>query len=152
MSSSTGTILVTGGFGKTSSQVAQVLHSRGYSALVGSRQGQAGVPAPHKGVQFDWLDKASWSNPFTADHNITGVYIVAPHLPDPYPVLKEFVKFAQDKGTKRFVFLGASKFPTATLAEGYADFTQWLAASGLGWATLEPTWFQGMLISFGSAV
>jgi festuclavine dehydrogenase len=152
MSSSTGTILVTGGFGKTSSQVAQVLHSRGYSALVGSRQGQAGVPAPHKGVQFDWLDKASWSNPFTADANITGVYIVAPPIPDPYPVIKEFVKFAQDKGTKRFVLLSSHQFPTPTLAEGYADFTQWLAASGSGWATLKPTWFQGMLISSGSAV
>jgi festuclavine dehydrogenase len=151
MSSSTGTILITGGFGKTSSQLSQLLHSRGHSVLIGSRKGQSGVPTPFKGVKFDWLDKSTWINPFIEDPNIASVYLVPGPGLERYSVIREFVEFIRDnvkeKGPKRFVVLGASQRLAPQVAEGYDQLRDWLASSGLEWAALKPTWFQGTFFS-----
>ncbi len=45
------------------------------SFLLASRKGV--VPAPFRGVQFDWYDPATYENPFTADPHIKSVYPVS---------------------------------------------------------------------------
>jgi festuclavine dehydrogenase len=146
-SSESGTILITGGFGKTSSQVSQVLQSRGRSILIGSRKGQSGVPSPFKAVKFDWLDKSTWITPFVEDTKITSVYLVPGPGLEPYGVMQEFIEFIRDNvkenAPKRFVVLSALQYPSPRLGESYHKLRDWLASSGLEWTTLKPTWFMG---------
>ncbi|KAF8646737.1 hypothetical protein AX16_007078, partial [Volvariella volvacea WC 439] len=94
-----GTILVTGGTGKTGSVLAQKLQAAGYSTLVTTRNPSKVAP-PLKGVKFDWLDKSTYDNPWNVDPNIDRVYLVLPEIPNDFDYVKPFIDLAVAKGVK----------------------------------------------------
>jgi festuclavine dehydrogenase len=133
------TILITGGTGKTGSQLARLLDTAKIPVLIASRSGSA--PAPFEGVKFDWFDESTYQNAFDARSDIDKVYLVLPSVFDPKPIAKSFIDFAISKGVKRFVLLSASGFEKGSDGNGKAH--EYLAESGADYVVLRPTWFIG---------
>lgn len=134
------TILLTGGTGKTSTEVARLLKDANIAVLLASRSNSA--PPPYKTCQFDWLDSTTYWNPFLEAFDITAVYLVAPPgILDILPVMKPFIDFARSKGIQRFVLLSSSGFeadgPFLGKVHGY------LISLKVEYAVLQPTWFMG---------
>ena len=100
------TILITGGMGKTGSQLVHLLDTAKIPFVIASQSGSA--PAPFEGVKFDWFDKSIYRNPFDAHSDINKVYLIFPSASDPTPITKSFIDFAISKGMKCFVLLSAS--------------------------------------------
>ncbi|KAI9849499.1 MAG: hypothetical protein M1837_004119 [Sclerophora amabilis] len=142
-------ILLTGGAGKTSSRVARFLQDAQIPFLVASRKGEAGAPPGMPATKFDWLDSATFENPFQhqfpGGERIAAVYLVAPPVPDPVPPMKAFVDFAIEKhGVKRFVLL------TGTSDEKGGGYTgklwQYFIDIGVEYCVLQATWFMENLV------
>ena len=133
------TILITGGTGRTGSQLARLLDIAKIPIVIASRSGNA--PSPFEGVKFDWFEESTYRNAFDAHPNIDKVYLVLPSLFDPTPIAKSFIDFAISKGVKRFVLLSASSFEKGDDGTGRAH--DYLAESGADYVVLRPTWFIG---------
>ncbi|KDQ27409.1 hypothetical protein PLEOSDRAFT_1089325, partial [Pleurotus ostreatus PC15] len=136
-------ILITGGTGKTGSRLARQLHEHGLTAYITSRS-PGTVPAPHKGVKFDWSDTSTFENPFKAaadanDH-IDGVYLVSPNFPDMAAVAASFIDLAVKHGVKRFVLLSATQLNKGDIMMGAIH--EYLDKKGLDYCVLRPSWFQ----------
>ncbi|KAI5891577.1 NAD(P)-binding protein [Schizophyllum commune H4-8] len=113
-----GTILLTGGNGKTSSRVAKQLHDAGIPFLMTSRSPPAAPKFPT--IRFDWLDDTTWEAPFQhSSGQISAVYLVSPPVTDPLPPMSRFIDFARARGVRRFVLL----------------------TSRAAYCVLRPTWF-----------
>ena len=110
------TILLTGGYGKTSSRLATLLKQDGFPVLVASRSGS--VPDGIESCRFDWFDESTYSNPFKAASDISALYIVAPRALDMLTPTKGFIDHALKKGVKRFVLLSASSIECGDPAHG----------------------------------
>ena len=142
------TILVTGSLGKTSSRLAAVLQSGGYSFLIASRSGKAGS---YPAVRFDWTDKSTWDLPFSSseaqNNPITAAYLVSPPVAEPFQYEQAFIDFARTKGVKRFVFLSASPVDDTNTSYGkvHAYLKRLGTDEGLEWAVMRPTWFMRTL-------
>ncbi|KAL1731924.1 hypothetical protein EV714DRAFT_207732 [Schizophyllum commune] len=134
----TGTILLTGGNGKTSSRVAKQLNDVGVPFLMTSRNPPASPKFPT--VRFDWLDDSTYENPFKQASDISAVYLVSPPITDVLPPMSRFIELARKHGVKRFVLLGASPIPRG--GPGMGKVHDYLASAGVEWAVLRPTWFQ----------
>jgi festuclavine dehydrogenase len=145
------TILLTGGTGKTSSRIAQLLldNSKAYPShkpIIASRSASK-VAEPFQGVTFDWLDEKTWEEPFSvaARNNspIQAIYLVAPSNPaQSLVVMKSFVDFASTKHqVKRFVLMTS----TGVGSGGYVPslLQDHVTSLGLEFCTLRPTWFMG---------
>jgi len=133
------TILITGGTGKTGSQLARLLDIAKIPVVIASRSGN--VPAPFEGVKFDWFDESTYRNAFDAHPDIDKVYLVLPSLFDPTPIAKSFIDFAVSKGVKRFVLLSASLLGEGD--DGTGKVHGYLVESGVDYVVLRPTWFIG---------
>ncbi|KAF8646465.1 hypothetical protein AX16_007202 [Volvariella volvacea WC 439] len=133
-----GTILITGGRGKTGSVLAQKLQSSGYSTLLTTRDPSKVAP-PFKGVKFDWLDQSTFENPWNVDPNIERVYLVVPEVPDDFMHVKPFVDLAVKKGVERFVLLSATVFEKGKPGTGLTH--EYLESLGVGFHVLRPSWF-----------
>lgn len=130
------TILITGGTGRTATRLAKIIADHNVPVLLTSRKGPSAVSQPFKGVAFDWLDPATFANPFEADHTIDRVYLVAA----PSINMRPFVDFAIGKGVKRFVLLSAILVEKGGIAHGklHQFFEE---ESGLEWCVLRPSTF-----------
>lgn len=127
-----GTILVTGGTGKTGGQTAKRLAELGYSVRIASRSAQ-GSDAVH----FDWANESTFP---AALEGISAVYLVAPVLVlDPLPLMSRFIDRAQHCGVRRFVLLSASSLPEGGPAMGGVH--KLLRESTPEWTVLQPSWF-----------
>ncbi|KAL8825845.1 MAG: hypothetical protein Q9170_007637, partial [Blastenia crenularia] len=99
--------------------------------------------------KFDWNDSSTWSTPWTLSQDIKVVYLVAAGFLNPIEVLKPFIEFAREKGTKRFVLLSASAIeeggPMTGVVHGYL---KGLEGEGVEWCVVKPTWFmeKGFLV------
>ncbi|KAL1742140.1 hypothetical protein HDZ31DRAFT_43884 [Schizophyllum fasciatum] len=135
----TGTILLTGGNGKTSSRVAQQLSDAGVPFLMTSRAPPAAPRFPT--ARFDWLDDATWDTPFEAAGGapVAAVYLVAPPVLDALTPMARFVERARARGVRRFVLLSASPLPRG--APGTGAVHEYLANAGVEYCVLRPTWF-----------
>lgn len=172
-SSKQGTVLVTGGTGKVGSCVARLLTSAAQAHLVASRSSSSSTPARPHSVTFDWLDRATWDQPFNittttttttatgsgtitagdgnGDHHhlpqaVTAVFLLAPQVFESSPILNDFVDHARGKyGVKRFVLLGATVVePGGPAMGGTAKYLAELGGKGeIEWCILRPSWFQG---------
>ncbi|KAJ7698663.1 hypothetical protein B0H17DRAFT_1196762 [Mycena rosella] len=80
-------ILLIGGTGKSATPLVNLLLQANQPLLLTTRSGN--IPAPFKGVRFDWLDSSTSTPPFKLDANIDRV----------------FVDLAISRGVKRFVLL-----------------------------------------------
>ncbi|TFK41649.1 hypothetical protein BDQ12DRAFT_646188 [Crucibulum laeve] len=129
--------LITGGTGQTGLKLAHLLHEANQPFLITSRSGAA--PKPYKSVRFDWLDSATFENPFLADPTINRVYLIGPPVDDMVTQIKPFIDLAVTKGVKRFVLLSASQLDKGDPAMGKVH--EYLVDIGVEYSILRPTWF-----------
>lgn len=129
-------ILVTGGTGKTGSQVAKRSVALGRRVRVASRTGSASI-AGAKAVTFDWTDTANHADILDG---VGAVYMVAPAMQiDPFDVMRRFVTLGLTKGVRRYVLLSASSIPEGGPAMGRVH--HFLRETVSEWAVLRPSWF-----------
>lgn len=142
------TILITGSSGKTAAYLAQMLKADGTSILVASRSPKKGSTKPS--VRFDWLDDSTWELPFSHEQSqsspIKAVYLVAPDVDSARAKVIAFVKYAMQKGVKRFTLLSAWENPEGgpLLGGAHAELKA-LGQQGIEWAVLRPHFFMGMI-------
>ncbi|MCA1293251.1 ergot alkaloid biosynthesis protein [Paenibacillus sp. alder61] len=129
--------LLTGGQGKTSSRIAQLLHSQGY--LV--RRAGRSIPKPGdqqvgEHVPFDWFDD---SNHDDLLQDVHAVYLVAPASLHPEEVMIPFIRRALDASVKRFVLLSSASIPE----DGpiFGGVHRYLHDHAPEWAVLRPSYF-----------
>lgn len=125
------TILLLGGTGRTSTRIANLLDGAKITYILASRSS--------KDCKFDWLDEATYINPFSKAPDITAVYLIAPGVTDILTPMKKFIDLAGTKGVKRFVLLSASIIDKGGPAHGQVH--EYLAGLGVDYAVLRPTWF-----------
>lgn len=133
------TILLTGGTGKSARPLAQLLLNANIPVLLANRSGN--VPAPFKGVRFDWFDASTYQLPFGVDNNIDKIYLIAPQVLDPFPHMKAFIDFAIQKSVKRFVLMSAAVLEVGGPLMGKVH--EYLASLAVEYCVLRPSWFFG---------
>ena len=141
-------ILLTGGTGKTSVRLARFLQDAKIPFILASRKAEAGAPSGMQAVKFDWLDSSTYDNPFQhkfhGGEGISAVYLIAPEVSDPVPIMNSFIDHAVKKhGVKRFVLLTGSSVDKG----GYYHGKVWshLVDIGVEYCVLRATWFNGAL-------
>ncbi|KAJ7140512.1 hypothetical protein C8R43DRAFT_1071741 [Mycena crocata] len=131
------TILLIGGTGKSATPLAKLLLRANIPVILTTRSGN--VPAPFKGVRFDWLDASTYENPFAAATDIDRVYLIPPPVADMFPPMKVFIDFAIHKGVKRFVLMSAGMIEAGGLLMGKVH--EYLQSLGVEYCALRPSWF-----------
>ncbi|KAJ7698630.1 hypothetical protein B0H17DRAFT_324738 [Mycena rosella] len=131
------TILLIGGTGKSATPLANLLLQANQPLLLTTRSGN--VPAPFKGVRFDWLNPSTYTLPFELDANIDRVYLIAPPILVSFPPMKVFVDLAISRGVKRFVLLSAGMVEPGGPAMGKAH--EYLSTLKVEYCALRPSWF-----------
>lgn len=143
-------ILLTGGAGRTSIRIARLLQEAKIPFLIASRRGQSAAPSGISAATFDWLDPATYPNPFEhapgeekeKREPISAVYLVAPEVADPVPSVNAFLDYAVTQhAVKRFVLL-ADSFTEAG-GNHLGKVWQHLLDLGVDYCVLRPTWFMG---------
>jgi festuclavine dehydrogenase len=165
--SSSPSVLLTGGTSRTSLRLAKLLAAQNVPVIIASpsHSKSTAVPAPFKGVKFDFTDPSTYDNPFNVDtasgsprsprspmgtdgdsrvksNIIDRVYLVAPPNIDMLP----FVGFAMRKGVKRFVVL--STMVNEAGGETHKKLRQFLGRGEVEWCVLRPSLVFGTLLSF----
>ncbi|ALC81918.1 MULTISPECIES: NmrA family NAD(P)-binding protein [Bacillus] len=130
-------ILLTGGQGKTSSRIAQLLIRQGYLIRSAGRSVSKmdGARADH--VLFDWYDDDA--NHEMALQGISAIYLVAPTDMHPEEVMIPFIRRALDASIRRFVLLSS-----ASISEHgpvFGSVHQYLQEHAPEWAVLRPSYF-----------
>lgn len=128
-----GSILVTGGTGKTARRLIPELVAAGADVRPANR-----TPGT-TGVHFDWYDDATWD---TALEGVTAAYLVGPALdPSPDRVLLPFLERARAAGVRRAVLLSAMGMEHAP-AEAPLRRVELAVQAAMPEATLlRPNWF-----------
>ncbi len=125
-------ILVLGGTGKTGRRVVRQLTAAGHTARAASRQGA---------LRFDWNDRGTWG---PALDGADTLYLVPPALRSDYvPDVQALLEQARAAGVRGAVHLSARGADAGPAPERNPLFAteQALAASGLQWAVVRPSWF-----------
>ncbi|GIZ47239.1 hypothetical protein CKM354_001033600 [Cercospora kikuchii] len=139
------TILITGSRGKTSSQLATLLHPT-HTILIASRTPP--ISPAHPTVRFDWNDEVTFTNPF--DHAtarkeaISAVYLVAPETANASALVIRFIHFARNRGVKRFVLLSAWELEMGSdmlAGKAHEELEKLGREEGLEWAVMRPHFF-----------
>ncbi|THV48099.1 hypothetical protein BGAL_0268g00100 [Botrytis galanthina] len=142
-------ILVTGGTGKTSLQLAHCLKSASIPFLLASRKAKLTAPGGMQAINFDYTDSSShqaiFTHSFPYDEVIEAVYLVAPEVPDPVPVMNAFIDIAIKNGVKRFVLLSGSD--TEKGGDDTGGVWQHLDDIGVEYSVLKASWFMVLLIN-----
>lgn len=130
-------ILLTGGQGKTSSRVAQLLHSQGYP----TRRAGRSIPKPGneqvgEHVPFDWFDD---SNHDDLLQDVQAIYLVAPAGMHPEEVMIPFIRRALDAAVRRFVLLSSASIPED--GPVFGPVHRYLHDYAPEWAVLRPSYF-----------
>ncbi|KAJ7866697.1 hypothetical protein B0H13DRAFT_1897967 [Mycena leptocephala] len=131
------TILLTGGTGRSATPLAQRLQEAGVPVILANRSGK--VPAPFRGVRFDWADETTYCIPFEAASDIDKIYLVAPQTLDVFPPMKMFIDLAVEKGVGRFVLMSAAAFDVGGPIVGKVH--EYLHSLHVEYCALRPTWF-----------
>ncbi|KAL9620463.1 MAG: hypothetical protein Q9160_005048 [Pyrenula sp. 1 TL-2023] len=105
-------ILLTGGTGKTSQEIAALLQNAKVPFVSASRKGAGKGSSQGSWVKFDFIDANTFENPFKHEfpggQSISAIYLITPEAPDPVPLMNSFIDFAIQKGVQRFVLLTGS--------------------------------------------
>jgi len=126
MTGSDGSILITGGTGKTGRRIAQRLEADGISVRIGSRSGRP---------PFDWEDRATWA---PALDGATAAYLSCfPDLavPGAAETVGEFAELAVAGGVRRLVLLSGRGEEEAGRAERIVQ------AAGADWTVVRSAFF-----------
>ena len=142
----TGTILLTGGTGKTAIPLANKLQSHNILVLLASRKAQFAGPVGFKTVRFDWFDEATYANPFDKDKNIDTVYIIIPPaIPgfDTIALVKKFIDLAMQRGVERFLLMSGAGVDKGAEFTPHGQIHAYLDTIGVDYAVLRPSRFFG---------
>lgn len=138
-------VLVTGGTGKTSLQLARHLQSASIPFLLASRKAQLTAPDGMLAVNFDYTDpstyQAIFSHSFPHEEAIKAMYLVAPEVPDPVPAMNAFIDVAVKNGIDRFVLLSGSD--TEKGGDDNGGVWQHLDDIHVEYSVLRASWFMG---------
>jgi festuclavine dehydrogenase len=140
------TILLIGGTGKSATPLANLLLQANHPVVLTTRSGN--VPAPFKGVRFDWLDSSTYKIPFKSYSDIDRIYLIAPPVLDMFPPMKSFIDLAVEKGVKRFVLMSAGMLELGGPAMGKVH--QYLSTLDVEYCAVRPSWFFGASFDFVS--
>lgn len=145
-------ILLTGGTGYTSRELAVLLTKANISFVTTSRKGQSGAAPGTQAVKFDFSDSSTFEAPFehtfTNNEKITAVYLVPPQDADPAGVMNAFIDHCTKKhGVKRFVLVTGS---TTGKEQTYGHGPTWQHLDNLGveYSVLKASWFMGATPNF----
>ncbi|KAJ7737857.1 hypothetical protein DFH07DRAFT_984934 [Mycena maculata] len=125
------TILLTD-TGKSATPLAKLLYAANIPALLTGRSGT--VPAPFRGVRFDWLDP-----PTAASTAYT--YLIAPWVYDMFPPMKAFIDLARVHGVTCFVLMSAATCPSEDGGPLTSAVHAYLASLGVEHCALRSSWF-----------
>ncbi|SDZ56921.1 ergot alkaloid biosynthesis protein, AFUA_2G17970 family [Evansella caseinilytica] len=130
-------ILLTGGQGKTSSRIAQLLDRQGYMVRrAGRSMPKLGAEQAGEHVQFDWFDD---SNHDDLLQDVHAIYLVAPVSLQPEEVMIPFVRRALDASIRRFVLLSSASIPENGPVFGVVH--RYLREHAPEWSVLRPSYF-----------
>lgn len=129
-------ILITGGQGKTSSRLAQLLINQGIPVRSAGRSPSNMEDALADHVRFDWYDDSTHE---AALQGINAVYLVAPTDMHPEKVMIPFIRKALDASVRRFVLLSSA----SVMEHGpvFGPIHQYLKEHAPEWAVLRPSYF-----------
>lgn len=138
-------IIITGGTGKVGSRLTVLLQRENIPHVIASRGGAA----VKNGVNFDWLNPATFAAPFEhASPPVSAIFLVAPMVEDPAEPMNRFIDYARkEHNVNRFVLLGGSKLKPSGFFTGAV--WQHLRDQGTEYSVLRPTWFMENFISPG---
>jgi festuclavine dehydrogenase len=143
-------ILLTGGTGKTAKRLAQFCLDAKIPFVIASRKGQEISSENSPAVKFDWMDSATFANPFEYmfpnGERIDKVYLVAPDAADIASHMNPFIDLATKQGVKKFVFFSGSSVEL----DGPFAGKVWkkLDESGIEYTVLRATWLMGKSYSY----
>ena len=151
MAKLTGTILLTGGTGFTSTMMAKLIKARVPSQpiIVASRSGSTSDIPGITGVKLDWEDSSTFSAPFdlaTSELNrpIDRVYLVAPpNKPNQLELTKHFINLCKEKDVKRLLFMSSCMI-TKGSEWPWGQVHAYLDTIGLDYCVLRPSSFFGV--------
>lgn len=130
-------ILLTGGQGKTSSRIAQLLQSQDYLVRRAGRSvSRLGDEQVGEHVPFDWFDD---SNHDDLLQDVHAVYLVAPASMHPEEVMIPFIRRALDASVRRFVLLSSASIPED--GPVFGPVHRYLREHAPEWAVLRPSYF-----------
>jgi ergot alkaloid biosynthesis protein len=129
-------ILLTGGQGKTSSRIAQLLINQGYPIRSAGRSASKMDNTQADHVLFDWYDDSTHE---TALQDISAIYLVAPPDMHPEEVMIPFIRRALNASIRRFVLLSSASVSEHGLVFGPVH--QYLQEHAPEWAVLRPSYF-----------
>ena len=144
------TNLLTGGTGKTSKRLADLLLGAKIPFLLASRKAESSAPSGMPAARFDWLDSETFEIPFKhpsltneKGSGISAVYLIAPEIPDPVLPMQAFIDLAVHRyGVKRFVMLTGSSVEKGGVNVG--PVWEYLSKmEGVKYHVLRATWFMG---------
>jgi uncharacterized protein YbjT (DUF2867 family) len=130
-----GTVLVTGGTGKTGSRIAARLAAAGFQVRAAGRR-----PAPAlevERVRFDWDDPSTHKPALDGARRL---YLVAPaDAHDPAAPMLPFLRRARKAGVRRVVLLSSSAISETD--GGLGEVHRAVREQFPEWAVLQPSWF-----------
>lgn len=129
-------ILITGGQGKTSSRLAQLLINQGYSIRTAGRSPSNMENALADHVRFDWYDDSTHD---AALQGIGAVYLVAPTGMHPDKVMIPLIRKALGASVRRFVLLSSAS--VTEYGPVFGPVHQYLKEHAPEWAVLRPSYF-----------
>lgn len=148
-------ILVTGATGKVGSEVARQLHARGVPVRALVRSPEKARELLPEGVE---LARGDLGDPASLDEAMRGVErLFLLSAPDPRQVEWErnAVEAARRAGVRHVVKLsvvGASEDSPVQLARWHRESEKEIAASGLAWTFVQPTFFAQNFLNFAESV
>ena len=149
-------ILVTGATGTIGSQVAAALLDANADVRVGLRDPAKGAGLRERGaevVRFDFEDASTYEAAFGGAER---VFMLSPFIEAFVPVVERASKAAVAAGVKfivRMSALGANPQADDGLSKQHGLAEQAVKNAGVGWAVLQPTFFQDNVLNYqGEAV
>ncbi|GAB7190076.1 NAD(P)H-binding protein [Kineococcus sp. NUM-3379] len=135
-----GTVLVTGGRGKTGGAVVDLLRAaEGVTLRAGSSRPDAHRSTSVGYVSFDWEDPSTW--PAAVD-GVDAVYLMRPDLPDAPDRVGRLVDLNRSAHVVLLSEQGAGTLPAGHWAREVEDAVTARAGT---WTLLRPSWFQQVL-------
>lgn len=148
-------ILVTGATGTIGSRVAEALRKDGASVRVGVRTPSKAQDLAARGLEVVALDFDRPETVTAAVQGVDRIFLLTPFIEHFLGQVEAVVNAAKAAGVKfilRMSALGANPDSSDRVTREHGQCEQRVQQSGLGWAILQPTFFQDNFINFQGQV
>jgi uncharacterized protein YbjT (DUF2867 family) len=145
------TVLVTGATGTIGSQVVKALSGRGLDVRAAARSADGAKVSGATPVRFDWSDLASLESALAG---VDRLFLLTPFVEEFETPSKAALAAAKKAGVKHVVKLsaiGASEDAPLSGVRQHARIEKALAASGMAYTIVQPTFFMDNVLTYQSA-